>query len=74
MHVAWVKFIFSTNILFWKSLLECETMGLIKIQTVKFEIVNQEKLTPFQTQFNQKLDIAKTESCLPHMAWVYDKD
>jgi hypothetical protein len=48
MHVAWVKFIFSTNILFLKSLLECETMGLIKIQTVKSEIVNQEKLTRFQ--------------------------
>lgn len=48
MHVAWVKCIFSTNILFSKSLLECETMGLIKIQTVKCEIVNQEKLTRLQ--------------------------
>jgi len=48
MYVAWVNFIFSINILFSKSLLECETMGLVKIQTIKSEIINQEKLTPFQ--------------------------
>jgi hypothetical protein len=59
MHVVCVKFIFSINILFSKSLLECETMCLLNNQTIKSEIVNQGKMTPFP---NPKIDIAKTEN------------